>query len=200
MKSISKVQSIAAAALLLFTALVTPSAKAQVVDGVAAIVGTKTVLISDVESQAMQLKGSTMDAKTMRCEVLAGLLTQKLLVAQALLDSVVVSDEEIENELDRRIRYFANMAGGTTKLEEYYGKSILEIKEEFRDDIREQLLAQRKQQDIVKDIKATPSDVRRRGGGDYVVRSLLRQTRRSERAHRTPRLAHGRSRSPMVAV
>jgi peptidyl-prolyl cis-trans isomerase SurA len=91
---------------------------------------------------------------------LEGLLTQKLLVAQAVLDSIVVSDDEIENELNRRIRYFSNMAGGTEKLEEYYGKSIVEIKEEFRDDIREQLLAQREQQEIIKDSKVTPSDVR----------------------------------------
>lgn len=49
-------------------------------------------------------------------------------------------------------------------------------------------------------LRATPSEVRRRGGGDYVVRSLLRQARRSDRGHRSPKLPHGRSRAPMVAV
>jgi len=131
------------------------------VDGIVAVVGNKTILLSDVETQSLQ-QGSAEHPvdQNIRCQTLEGLLTQKLLVAQAALDSIQVSDDEIENELDRRIRYFAGMAGGTEKLEQYYGKSILEIKEEFRDDIREQLLAQREQQEIIKDMKATPSEVR----------------------------------------
>ena len=147
--------------LILLFAATALSAKAQpeTIDGVVAVVGTRTVLLSDVETQALQY-GENTDRRAVRCQVLEGLLTQKLLVTQAVLDSIEVTDDEIENELDRRVRYFSNMAGGMQKLEEYYGKSIIEIKEEFRGDIREQLLAQRAQSAITADIKITPAEVR----------------------------------------
>jgi peptidyl-prolyl cis-trans isomerase SurA len=153
--SLSKVSFVIAAFVLLANNL-----HAQIVDGIIAIVGTKTILLSDVETQSLQYKTEGSDPHAVNCQVLEGLLTQKLLISQALLDSIEVTDDEVEGELDRRIRYFSNMAGGTQKLEEYYGKSIIEIKEEFRTDIREQLLAQKAQQEIVKDIKVTPSEVR----------------------------------------
>jgi peptidyl-prolyl cis-trans isomerase SurA len=132
------------------------------VDQIAAIVDDKIILLSDIESQLEQFKnqGSKGDPDTMRCQLLEGLLTQKLLVAQALIDSIQISNEDLESELDRRVRYFSNMAGGQQKLEQYYGKSILEIKDEFRDDIRQQMLAQHEQSDITKDIKVTPNEVR----------------------------------------
>lgn len=154
MKPINKLLAAFAVLTFLFNA-----ANAQVIDGVVAIVGTRIVLKSDVETQALQYSDNN-DAQAVRCQVLEGLLTQKLLVTQALVDSIEVTDDEIETELDRRIRYFSNMAGGLQKLEEYYGKSVVEIKEEFRSDIREQMLAQRAQQEITKDLKVTPAEVR----------------------------------------
>lgn len=133
---------------------------AQIIDGVVAVIGTNPILLSEVENQSLQYKTENSDMKELHCQTLEALMTQTLLVHHAQLDSIVVGDDEIENELNRRIRYFSQLAGGTQRLEEYYGKSILEIKEEFRDDIKDQLLAQRKQQEIIKDVKVTPTDVR----------------------------------------
>lgn len=72
-----------------------------------------------------------------------------------------MGDDEVESELDRRISYFVSMLGGQEQLEQYYGKSILEIKNEFREDIREQLLSQRMQGKIYGNIKVGPSDVKK---------------------------------------
>ena len=130
-------------------------------DKIVAIVDNKIILFSDVESQYQQyIQQGAKESDDLRCDLLEQLLTQKLLVAQALLDSVEVSEDEIESELDKRIRYFSNLAGGQDKLEAYYGKSVIAIKEEFRENINQQILAQREQQQIIADIKVTPNDVR----------------------------------------
>src|SRR5690606_7834410 len=95
-----------------------------------------------------------------RCEIFEQMLVQKLFVHQAKIDSVFVDEDEIENELDRRIRYFISMIGSVERLEEYYEKSIVEIKDEFRKDISDQLLAQRMQGTIFANVKVTPSEVK----------------------------------------
>jgi peptidyl-prolyl cis-trans isomerase SurA len=132
------------------------------VDKIVAVVDDKIILYSDVESQyAQYIQEGEKPAPNLKCEILEQLITQKLLVAQALIDSVVVSDDEVENELTRRVKYFSQMAGGQENLEKYYGKSIIQIKEEFRDDIKQQLLSQRMQQQIIDDVRITPSDVKK---------------------------------------
>jgi len=73
---------------------------------------------------------------------------------------VEVNDSEINSEMERRLNYFINQIGSEEKLEEYYKKSIPEIKEEFREVIREQMLAQRMQQKTTADIKVTPQEVK----------------------------------------
>jgi peptidyl-prolyl cis-trans isomerase SurA len=133
----------------------------KVVDQVVAVVGSKPILLSDIENQFYQLKSqgyeSPGDAK---CEILEDLMYQKLLLNQADLDSVEVSAKEVESTLDSRFRYFISEIGSEEKLEEYFGKSIIEMKEDFRENIKEQLLTQRMQEKITGDIKITPSEVR----------------------------------------
>jgi peptidyl-prolyl cis-trans isomerase SurA len=131
------------------------------VDKVLAIVGDNIVLLSDIELQYAQLSAERLDMPVeFKCEILEQMLTQKLFLQQAKVDSVVVSDDEINNELDRRIRYFIGMIGSVEKLEAYYEKSIVEIKDEFRKDIAEQMLAQKMQTQIFGTIKVTPSEVK----------------------------------------
>jgi peptidyl-prolyl cis-trans isomerase SurA len=134
----------------------------KLVDKVVGIVDDKVILLSDLESQYQQYvqQYNEKPGKNYMCDVLNQLMTQKLLMAQALIDSVTVTDEEVETELDKRIRYFSNMTGGQSKLEEYYGKSIVEIKDEFRSEIKDQLLSSREQQSIITDVKVNPSEVK----------------------------------------
>jgi peptidyl-prolyl cis-trans isomerase SurA len=148
---------------LLFAFLLTIiSAQAQqIVDKVVAVVDDKIILFSEIESQYSQyVQEGEKPTPTLRCEILEQLITQKLLVAQALIDSIAVSDDEVEGELNRRVKYFSQMAGGEENLEKYYGKSIIQIKEEFREDIKQQLLSQRMQQSIIDDVRITPADVK----------------------------------------
>lgn len=129
-------------------------------DKIVAIVADKIIMKSEVESQYYQLAAQGETPPDLKCQILYEGMVQKLLLNQAILDSVEITDDEVENELDRKIRYFSQMLGSKEALEDYYKKSILEIKEEFRDDIRNNILAQRLQGKITKDVKVTPSEVK----------------------------------------
>ena len=97
----------------------------------------------------------------LRCTIFDQLLLEKFFLAQAQLDSVYVSEDDVEAELDKRIRYFISTSfGSQQKLEEYYGKSTADLKDDFRKDIRNQMLAEKMQGKIYGNIKTTPSDVR----------------------------------------
>ncbi|MDA3815459.1 MAG: peptidylprolyl isomerase, partial [Patescibacteria group bacterium] len=87
------------------------------------------------------------------------MLFAKLMLNQAEIDSVEVSDDQVESEMDRRLNYFIQQIGSRQKLEEYYKKSILEIKDELRKSIREQMLIGEIQRGITSDETITPSEV-----------------------------------------
>ncbi|OFX60132.1 MAG: hypothetical protein A2046_10720 [Bacteroidetes bacterium GWA2_30_7] len=133
----------------------------KVLDQVLSVVGGKVILLSDVESQYHQLKlqgyESAGDAK---CEILEELLFQKLLLNQAELDSIEVTPKEVNSAMESRFKYFISQIGSEEKLEEYFGKSLVEMKEDLRDNIKEQLLTQKMQSKITDDIKITPSEVK----------------------------------------
>lgn len=133
----------------------------QMIDQVVAVVGDKIVLQSDIENQILQMLAQGYKSENMRCEVLEELLAQKLLLTQAELDSLTVGYNRVESELERRLMYFIRQVGSEKKLEEYYNKSILEIKEDFRPLINEQLLTQMMQSEIVSDLSMSPNEVSR---------------------------------------
>ncbi len=133
------------------------------IDRIIAVVGEKIVLYSDIESQrfqAMQQGLNLGSVEKMRCFILDQLIYQKLLIHQAELDSLEVSDAQINAELEGRLKYFENMIGGKKELEKYYGKSYPEIKDEFYDIIKEKLLAQQMEKKITSGIRVTPAEVR----------------------------------------
>ncbi|OUV69723.1 MAG: hypothetical protein CBC83_09930 [Flavobacteriales bacterium TMED123] len=133
----------------------------KVVDRVDAIVGNEIILTSDIETQYQQyLAQGYTNRGEIRCQIIEDLLYQKLLLNQAKIDSLEVSELEIEGELEKRIRYFVTQVGSKEKLEEFYGKSIIEIKAEFQDLINEQLLSQRMQSTITADVQLTPAEVK----------------------------------------
>ena len=94
------------------------------IDKVVAVVGNQIVLKSDVEIQVGQLRAQSAKLPpNVRCKVLDQLMMQKLLINQAKVDSVMVSDDQVEAELNNRMRYFINMFGSQEKLEEFYHKN-----------------------------------------------------------------------------
>ena len=146
--------------LLLFVLFA--SAQSIQVDKVVAVVGDNIILQSDIESQYQQMvsqnQGQTIPANE-RCVIFDNLLLDKLFLAQALLDSVTTTPEEVETELDRRIKYFISVFGSKEKLEEYYGKSILELKDDFKDDIQKQLISDKMRSKAFSNLKVSPAEV-----------------------------------------
>lgn len=131
------------------------------IDRIIAVVGGNITLQSELETQYLQMLASGYEPDDdSRCILFEELLYGNLLLHRAKVDSLNVSDGEVEDELSRRLEYFIAQLGSQQKLEEYYEKSILEIKDEFRELIKEQLLSQRMQTQITGDIKVTPGEVR----------------------------------------
>lgn len=144
---------------LLFLVFIT-KAQPQVLDRVVAIVGKNPLLLSEIETNILQHNEKKEEGEVSRCKVFEDLLFQKLLLAQADRDSLTTTDVEVESELNRRIQYYVGMLGGEEKFEAFYNKRISVFKDELRDDVRDQLLAQKMQQKITGDAKLTPSEVR----------------------------------------
>jgi peptidyl-prolyl cis-trans isomerase SurA len=136
--------------------------KGQSIDRIIAVVGANIATQSELETQYLQMLGQGIEPDDLtRCRLYEELLYQKLLLNQSQVDSVEVSDSQVEDELGRRLDYFIAQIGSKEKLEEYYEKSMLEIKDEFRKMIRDQLLVQTMQQKLTADVKVTPNEVRR---------------------------------------
>lgn len=132
----------------------------QVLDKVIAVIGKNPLLLSEIETNFLQQKEKQDLGTNPKCKVFEDLLFQKLLLAQADRDSVTVSDNEVDNELNRRIQYYVGMLGSEEKFEQFYGKRISVFKDELRDDVKDQLQAQKMQQKITGDKKLTPSEIR----------------------------------------
>jgi peptidyl-prolyl cis-trans isomerase SurA len=149
---------------LIGTCLLFLSAQAQdkaVIDKVVATIGGEIILLSEVQEQISYAKQQqTATPPEFDCLVLQNLIVQKLLVNQAKLDSVVVSESEVESQLDARIdRLLLYFNQDSKAIEEYYGQGIEQIKEQMRNDMRSQLLAERMQAEITSKSTITPAEV-----------------------------------------
>ena len=133
------------------------SAQPQIVDGVTAIVGGDVILKSDIEEQYDVFNRQNFGKPVTYCEVFEELLFQKLLIHHAAIDSISVGEEEVESNMDRRIEQLIMQMGDQKKLEDFYEKSVVEIKEDMRTLIKDQLTAQRMQMTVVEGIEVTPS-------------------------------------------
>ena len=132
-----------------------------VIDEIIAVVGNSAVLESELIAEKNQFKAQGIDlGENPLCALLNDVIYQKLLYNQAVIDSVEVSPMQIEQELERRLRFFIQQIGSRERLEAYYGMSIDEIKDDFRDMVKEQILSQMMEQDIGQNIRVSPSEVR----------------------------------------
>src|SRR5687768_9322151 len=121
------------ALLLIMVALIgyIPNISGQpvLIDKISAVVGDKVILYSDVEIQFLQYQQQGEVPEDLRCQIIEQMLVQRMMLTQAEADSIVVGEDEVEGELERRLRYFTSLFGSEQELENYYGKSVLEIKE-----------------------------------------------------------------------
>ena len=134
-----------------------------ILDEVVAVVGKNIILQSDIETQYLQyrmqgyIEGSS---STIKCNILREVIFQKLLLNQADIDSIVGNPVQVEQELDRRFRYYISQFGSQEKLEEYYNKSVDQFKDEMREVIGDQLLQQQVQAEITKNVTITPKEIK----------------------------------------
>ena len=145
--------------LLLFVAYAQPN-KVNA-DKIIGIVGNKIVLKSDVDDRLldMQRQGAEVPANG-KCFVLQDLMGTKTLVLQAEKDSLPVTDEEVEGDVDNRIRTYLNQFGSKDELEKVAGKTVYQLKEDMRGPIKDQKLATAMRNKIVDGIRITPNEVR----------------------------------------
>ncbi len=137
-------------------------AQDKIVDQIVAVVGSNIVMKSDIENMYLQqqAQGITSDGD-MKCEILEDFLVEKLLLAEAELDTTIeVTDSQINQNLDQRIQYFVQHLGSENAVEDYFKKPIVQIKSELEEVIRNQSLTQQMQGKIINDIGVTPSEVR----------------------------------------
>jgi len=130
------------------------------IDNILAIVGNNIVLLSDVENQYQQIKNNeNYTGVDIKCQIFENLLMQKLLLNQAQLDSLEVTDKEVDQQLDRRLRYFVSQIGSEKALEEYFNKTITEIKKDLKKTLKDQMLIEKMNEKLTGDIKITPTEV-----------------------------------------
>ena len=146
--------------LLLLLFLTSTRLSSQSIDRIEAVIGNEIILTSEIESQYLQyLSQGNARSKEIRCKIVEDLLFQKLLINQAKLDSLVVSNGEVETEVIKRISYFESQLGSIEKVEDYFGKSKANIVLELGKVIKDQFMAQKMQTKLTSSLKVTPSEV-----------------------------------------
>ncbi len=138
--------------------------KKVLADKIVATVGDKFILKSDVENAIADYKRQSQGQENVTlpgsCQIIEGQLIRKALVLQAQKDSINVTEDEVENAIESRIRNFVQQFGSKEALEEVAGRTVVQLKEDFRVLIKEQKLADQMQEKIVDKIKITPNEVR----------------------------------------
>ena len=147
--------------MLIMATLAQSQPQKVVADKIAAIVGDRIILQSDIKNSIADIarQGGTVPENA-ECLLLEQALISKVLMLQAEKDSLPVTDEEVEAELDQKIRVYINQLGSQEALEEIAGKTIYQIKDDARESVKEQKLAAAMQKKIVDNVRITPNEVK----------------------------------------
>ena len=132
----------------------------KTIDKIAAQVGDNIILMSDIEAQKLQaVQAGVVVTPQLDCDIIEELMYQNLLLNQAKLDSIEIPEEQVDAEMQSRLRVIENQIGGRDKMEAFYGKTTTQIMLEFRPIIHDQLLAQEMERVITSEISLTPREV-----------------------------------------
>jgi len=158
-------KKIITAVFCLFIIVVTANAQPQsakvVADKIAAIVGDRIILQSDIRNSILDaVRQGQQVPPNAECLMMEQALISKVLMLQAEKDSLPVTDEEVEAELDQKVRFYINQFGSQEALEEVAGKTIYQIKDDARESVKEQKLAAAMQRKIVDNVRITPNEVK----------------------------------------
>lgn len=131
------------------------------IDKVIAKVGSEHILLSEVEEEFSYAK--TKDPSLtddIKCLIIDNMIAQKLVIYHAKIDSVEIAEDEVETQLDYRFEsILRQMNGDETFFQDYYGATVAEMKERFRDDQRHKILAEKMQYKLISEIEITPKEV-----------------------------------------
>ena len=141
--------------------MLSQNAKAQLIDKIVAQVGDEIIMLSDIEQRKLQMIQEGVEISDANdSQILEKVLYQKLLINQAQIDSLVVSDDMVNGEMEQRIRYFQDQIGGKEELEIFYGKSVAQIKAEFFSTIKKRILSEMMEDKITETMTITPKNVK----------------------------------------
>ena len=131
------------------------------IDKTIAVIGNEVVMISQLEDEVQMMKAyGMMSDKSGRCEILESMMSSKLFLMQSRLDSLTVNQDNVESQLSQRLDQVRTSLGGDEAVEEYFGKSMYKLRQEWRQAIEDQTLIQQMQQEIIGKIPdLTPYDV-----------------------------------------
>ena len=138
------------------------NAQDNVIDEVVWVVGDEAILKSEVEQERIraQYEGRKFDGDPY-CVIPEELALQKLFLNQAAIDSIEASESDVLSQVEYEINRLVSQIGSIEKMEEYYNKSSMDIREELRESARRMLTMQMMQRELMKDVKVTPAEVRR---------------------------------------
>lgn len=141
---------------------VTANAQKNVIDEVVWVVGDEAILKSDIEAERLraQYEGEKWDGDP-DCVIPEQMAIQKLFLHQAAIDSIEVSESEVQQQVEQRMNWYIQQIGSKEKMEEYFNKPSTQIRDQLRDNLKDVLTVQKMQQQLVGDIKLTPAEVRR---------------------------------------
>ena len=134
----------------------------QTIDKIEAIIGSEILLTSDIENQYNQiLSQGIIQTNNIKCDILDELLYQNLLIHHAKIDSTIeINEDEVNQEVNKRITFFESQLGSLNKVEEYFKRSIDNMKEELSIVVTDQLYTQKKQNIIINNVNITPNEVK----------------------------------------
>lgn len=147
-------------ALLLFSVISVAQTQGEIIDRIIAVIGDEIILQSELENDLIQMKMNGEDPDGLsKCSSFEQLLFQNLLLNQARIDSLVVSEAQIQSTIDQRLDYFVSIFGSIEAFQQEYGKTIAQWRDDFHDPIEEQLLVEQMRGTIDQTVSATPKAV-----------------------------------------
>ena len=134
-----------------------------IIDKTIAVVGNEVIMISQLEEEVQMMKAyGMMSDKSGRCEILESMMSSKLFLMQSRLDSLEVNNDMVESQLSQRLDQVRTSLGGDEAVEEYFGKPLHKLRQEWRKSLEDQTLTQQMQQEITKKVpELTPYDVQK---------------------------------------
>ncbi len=135
-------------------------AQTNIVDEIIWVVGNEPILLSDVEETRISSEAYGQPVDNPYCTIPEQIAVNKLFVHQAELDSVTVSESDVIRAVDNRINESIQAFGSREALEQMYGRSVSQMRENLKKQYREQMMADEVRQKLTTDVKATPAEVR----------------------------------------